>query len=281
MKFKNIGHSPDPVSATFPKYFRTASYFALLVGLGLLGNYFKYPLFLGIDFLFGNIFALVALQVLGWGRGVLAAAIIASYTILLWNHPYYVVILTAEVAVVGFLTARYKVGLVLADALYWVTIGMALSYVLYRGVLDVPSGNAFLIICKSAINGIASALVARLLVVGFSVGLRGKRVALRDMTYNLLASEPALPWDKTQFYWGDERHVPPDHPDSNFGMANAALLSRITPGHVFRMKGELPDTREAARLYADHLPRFDLVLLGMGPFRRWASLAALESIAGN
>ena len=178
-----------------PAYLRELSCFALLVGLGLLGNYFKYPLFLNIDFLFGSIFAMVALQVLGWGRGVLAAAIIAGYTIILWNHPYYLVIVTAEVAVVGFLTTRYKLGLVLADALYWVAIGMPLSYLLYRGALDVPATNAFLIMCKSAINGIANALLARLLLVGLSVWLRGRQVAFRDMTYNLLtlfALVPAL-----------------------------------------------------------------------------------------
>jgi two-component sensor histidine kinase len=195
LNFKNIGLSPNPVSAILPTYFRDLSRFALLVGFGLLGNYFKYPLFLNIDFLFGSIFAMVALQVFGWGRGVLAAAIIASYTIVLWNHPYYLVIVTAEVAVVGFLTARYKLGLVLADAVYWVAIGMPLSYLLYRGALDVPAANAFLVTCKSAINGIANALVARLLVTGLSVWLSDKKVAYRDITYNLLtlfALAPAL-----------------------------------------------------------------------------------------
>ena len=183
------------MTATLPIYIRDHIRLALLIGLGLLGNHFKYPLFLNIDFLFGSVFAMVALQVFGWGRGVLAAAIIASYTIFAWKHPYYMVIVTAEVVVVGFLTSRYKLGLVLADAVYWVAIGMPLSYLLYRGVLDVPAATAFLVMCKSAVNGIANALVAGLLVTVLAAGLQRKKVAFRDITYNLLtlfALAPAL-----------------------------------------------------------------------------------------
>jgi len=45
--------------------------------------------------------------------------------------------------------------------------------------------------------------------------------------YSLLATKPNIPWDKIFIFWGDERHVPPDQPESNYRMANEALLSRV------------------------------------------------------
>jgi len=92
-------------------------------------------------------------------------------------------------------------------------------------------------------------------------------------------------WDKVFFFWGDERHVPPDHPDSNFRMAREALLSHLSlrDDQVFRIHGENADAAAAAYEYegtvrrffgvADgRFPRFDLVLLGMGPDGHTASL---------
>lgn len=95
--------------------------------------------------------------------------------------------------------------------------------------------------------------------------------------YALLAKEPGLPWESTHFFWGDERHVPPENSQSNYRMAREALLSHIgvPPGHVHRIHGELHDPEEAARLYRQEIrsvPCFDLVLLGMGPDGHTASL---------
>src|SRR3954463_4950709 len=73
--------------------------------------------------------------------------------------------------------------------------------------------------------------------------------------FGLLANEAALrdavAWDKIDFFWGDERHVPPDHPDSNYRMSNEALLSKvpIDLARVHRIEGELADTEEAAQQY--------------------------------
>src|SRR5262249_2539250 len=107
--------------------------------------------------------------------------------------------------------------------------------------------------------------------------------------YALLADDSALratiPWDKVHFFWGDERHVPPDHPDSNYRMAHEALLSKVPalPANVYRIKGEYPEASHAADEYdqtlrkffglaAGRFPRFDLLLLGMGPDGHTASL---------
>jgi 6-phosphogluconolactonase len=65
-----------------------------------------------------------------------------------------------------------------------------------------------------------------------------------------------VPWRRVHVYWGDERCVPPDHPDSNYGMARTALLSRveIPEENVHRMRGE-DGPQDAARAYEDELRR--------------------------
>ena len=121
----------------------------------------------------------------------------------------------------------------------------------------------------------------------FSVALAGGSTP--KVLYGLLASNPLLqakvPWDKIQFFFGDERHVPPDHAESNFRMASEAMFSRtpVQPRQVHRIHGENANVTDAAEEYekelqavfqlkTGELPRFDLVLLGMGPEGHTASL---------
>jgi 6-phosphogluconolactonase len=73
--------------------------------------------------------------------------------------------------------------------------------------------------------------------------------------YELLASDfyrARMPWSAIHFFWGDERHVPPDHPDSNYRMAREAMLDRVpVPAeNVHRIPAELPDAQRAAAEYA-------------------------------
>ncbi len=75
-------------------------------------------------------------------------------------------------------------------------------------------------------------------------------------------------WSGIEVFWSDERCVPPDHPESNYRMARELLLTRVKPGAVHRMHGEL-DPEHAARLYHEELVAsatmgLDLLLLGMG-----------------
>ena len=117
----------------------------------------------------------------------------------------------------------------------------------------------------------------------FTVALSGGSTP--KTLYSLLATKPGIPWDKIYFFWGDERHVPPDNPESNYRMANEALLSKIQvpPENIFRIHAEEKDAAAAAQQYEQtikdffHLspgqfPRFDLVYLGTGPDGHTASL---------
>jgi 6-phosphogluconolactonase len=85
-------------------------------------------------------------------------------------------------------------------------------------------------------------------------------------------------------FWGDERHVPPDHTDSNYRMAHEAMLSKvqIPAANIHRIVSE-KEAQQAADAYETtlrtffglaegELPRFDLILLGMGPDGHTASL---------
>jgi diguanylate cyclase (GGDEF)-like protein/PAS domain S-box-containing protein len=159
-----------------------------LVLLGLAGNYFKYPLFLSIDFLFGSIFALLALQFFGLTYGVIAAALISSYTTVLWNHPYAMIILTAEVAVVGWLMQRRKMRMLTADVLYWLVIGMPLGYVFFYWVMNTPQSSTYVIMVKQAVNGLANAIVARMLFAGLAGRFQSRQLSLGELIGNLLTA---------------------------------------------------------------------------------------------
>ncbi len=121
----------------------------------------------------------------------------------------------------------------------------------------------------------------------YSIALSGGSTPRR--LYALLADDSKLraqiPWDRLHFFWGDERHVPPDHPDSNYHMAFETMLSKVAvpPQNIHRMHAENPDVDRAAGDYAreirrffniasGQMPRFNCALMGIGSDGHTASL---------
>jgi 6-phosphogluconolactonase len=121
----------------------------------------------------------------------------------------------------------------------------------------------------------------------FTVVLSGGSTPRR--MYELLAAQPlrdGVDWSRVEVFWGDERGIPPDQPQSNFHLASVALLEHVPiPSHrIHRIRAETPDRAAAARDYQVEIarafkvdaagipPSFDLVLLGMGSDGHTASL---------
>ena len=127
----------------------------------------------------------------------------------------------------------------------------------------------------------------------FAICLSGGSTPRR--LYQLLSESPyrdALPWDRVHWFWGDERFVPWDHPDSNYGMVYAALLRRApAPPRNIHGIAMIGTPAEAAAAYERVLksyygsenldparPLFDIQILGLGPDGHTASLIPGTSV---
>jgi 6-phosphogluconolactonase len=121
----------------------------------------------------------------------------------------------------------------------------------------------------------------------FSVALSGGSTpkALFSLLVEDASFTDRIPWDKIHFFWGDERHVPPQDKQSNFRMANEMMLTKaqVRGENIHRMCTEQSDSAKVAQDYetelknffqltTDQLPALDLNLLGLGPDGHTASL---------
>lgn len=143
-------------------------------------------------------------------------------------------------------------------------------------------------LCLAAATEVVSSAEAAVRATGsFTLVLSGGSTP--KSLYSLLADNASwrarMPWERTHFFWGDERHVPPDHPDSNYRMAYEAMLSKVPvpAANIRRIRSEYTGAGQAAQDYeqtlraffhltAEQYPRFDLVFLGLGPDAHTASL---------
>ena len=156
---------------------------------------------------------------------------------------------------------------------------ITVTYIIWPKAEDLAMASARLFATKVE-EAVSRRGVARVAISGGST----PQAAFKLLADPAQSFANTVPWDKVQLFWVDERCVPPDHPDSNYGVCKQLLLDHvsISPANVHRMEGEL-DPEEAASRYESALrnklklegaesPRFDLLLLGMGDDGHTASL---------
>ena len=177
------------------KYYGSLS---VLLIAGLLGNYFKLPLFFGVDFLFGSIAVLIIVHYYGTFWGTFAGMLAGSVTYYLWGHPYAMVTFTLEALFVAILSRRYR-NFVLIDGLYWLLIGMPLVGLFYGLILPVSASGTLLIAFKQGLNAIFNALIANLMVSYLPlyrlIGYRYFKISfsLKQTLFNLLLAFVLFP----------------------------------------------------------------------------------------
>ena len=167
----------------------------LLIILGYLGNYFKLPLFFGVDFLFGSIAVLIIIELYGGVWGTIVALIVSSHTYLLWHHPYAIAIFTLEAMFVGIMLKRPRLqNIVLLDGIYWLLIGMPLVALFYGFLLNVGTTQTILIMMKQSINGLFNALIANLIISYLpirqllKISKDYKKISFQQTIFNLLVA---------------------------------------------------------------------------------------------
>ncbi|NET25019.1 response regulator [Okeania sp. SIO1I7] len=172
----------------------------LLIILGYLGNYFKLPLFFGVDFLFGSIAVLIIVELYGFIWGTIAALIVSSHTYFLWHHPYAVAIFTLEAMFVGIMLKRHRLqNIVLLNGIYWLLIGMPLVVLFYGLVLNVGTTQTVLVMMKQSINGFLNALIANLIISYLPIrqllklSKNYKKISFQQTIFNLLVAFILLP----------------------------------------------------------------------------------------
>lgn len=148
-----------------------------------------------------------------------------------------------------------------------------------------PDAEAVAVAAAEAFARAAERIVAER--GAFYVALSGgstPRAVYAKIAEEEVAGRRKLPWAGIHVFFGDERCVPPDHAESNYRMASESLLDHVPlpPANLHRIRGELPPATAATAYEADlrrymplqqaGMPRFDFLLLGVGPDGHTASL---------
>ncbi|PZO36233.1 MAG: hypothetical protein DCF19_22050 [Pseudanabaena frigida] len=173
--------------------------------LGYLGNYFRLPLFFGIEFLFGSIFSLIATNLYGTKIGLIVSAIASIHTYVLWGQPYAAVLLILETLWVGIglhqgIKDNRSRNMVLLVLSYWMCLGAPLCFASYYFILEFGINSTVLVILKQVINGSLNALIANLCINSlplrqwFQLGQRDRyKYTIQQVLFNLLIAFVFLP----------------------------------------------------------------------------------------
>jgi signal transduction histidine kinase/DNA-binding NarL/FixJ family response regulator len=170
----------------FITYLRSGLILFILAACAFLGNILKLQLFFNVDLIFGSIAVFLILHFFGpwWAIGIAAAA--SSYTYVLWNHPWAIIIFTCEMIVVAFFyKRRRRWNMVTSDTLYWFVLGMPLVFLFYSIVMRMDRSSVLLIMLKQCTNGIFNALIATICIeIGeFFLAAWGRKTGTQTLSF--------------------------------------------------------------------------------------------------
>lgn len=138
----------------------------LFTASAVLLNYFRLPLFFGIEFIFGSSIAVLAIVLLGTKAALIVGFLAAAVTLFIWGHPYACLVFTLEII---WLNWRWRMGnganLVLQDLLFWLLAGIPMIMVFYTLALDSDWHTAAIVGLKQMTNGIFNTLLACIVLV--------------------------------------------------------------------------------------------------------------------
>ncbi|MDX9789016.1 MAG: histidine kinase [Desulfobacterales bacterium] len=171
---------------------------AACICLGLMGffaNWFNFELFFNVDFLMGSFFVMLAILLLGELFGIITGFVAATCTFFLWNHPWAIIIMTAEAAFVAVSVNRRRGDPIISNMTYWAFIGMPLVYFFYHHVMAIQLQSTFLIMLKQAMNGIFNCLIATIVFLLLKKGRRSrpKRIGYSQAIFVTMVSFVIVP----------------------------------------------------------------------------------------
>lgn len=162
--------------------------FVLVCGT-IFGNYFKFPLYLKMDLLFGSVFTMIVIQLFGPRWGVLTALVSSLSAWFMTGHTFSGINFILEAAVVGYYFSRRGKGLVFFSTLYWICLGMPLAWLYFHNFRSMTSDLALLITFKQGVNGIFNTLAAKLIVTLLPLSDRLARITgKRQVTFQQILS---------------------------------------------------------------------------------------------
>ena len=233
---------------------RSALGLLLLIVASYVGNLARWTLFFNIDFVFGSIAVWLVMSLYGVRWGTLAGFVGGSCTYFLWHHPYAAIIFTCEALVVGWMFHRHRQNLVLLVSIFWLLIGMPLTWLSCAVIMQVDPGQAQIVLLKQPVNSIFNALITSLLITHLPIHrwLGRPRVvntlSFQQTLFNLLVAFVFLP--TLLLIILNSRDVVDNI--KNSAQANLSLVSNYTTAEIRSWYGEhLHSTDEVARQMTD------------------------------
>ncbi len=158
-------------------------YLVLLLVLACLGNIMNLSLFYGVDFIFGSIFVWLIMKLYGFKWGLIGSILASSATLILWNHPYAMLVFIAETIFVGLFYRQKISNFVFLVALFWILLGMPMIWLSYHYGLQMDATATLTVMLKDAVNSILNALIASLILTYLRAPMGTGRTSKKNVPF--------------------------------------------------------------------------------------------------